>query len=374
MTEQTRYYLELFRWCLHPSAEIPECAVRIRWHDLLRFAKAQAVGGIFWQGIERLGSMRENKPTDDDVMEWMAHSLKLKMRNGKADAALASLTRHLRQNNVAFFVFKGQVVARFYPNPQLRASGDIDFYVFRDDWQRACSLLRKSVEFDDAGSFRHIEFVKGGIPFEMHYVTAEFAGSRRQRVWNETMEQSRGSLETVSVGGEAVPTLDATTNCAYLFIHIYHHFLKEGIGLRQFADWMYFFESRHADIDPRRLDQLLAALSLRRAFRAFGAVLTEVLGMKAELFPYAITPRDKRRAEGITDIIVRYGNFGQHGRSSLTGQGPGLAHSVETGLRSVRHLLRYFWLSPSENLLWLPRLTWKSLMKNLGVRKGRAKE
>ena len=39
-------------------------------------------------------------------------------------------------------------------------------------------------------------------------------------------------------------------------------------------------------------------------------------------------------------------------------------HSIETGLRSIRHITQFFWLSPAENLLWIPKLTIRSIDKN----------
>ena len=43
----------------------------------------------------------------------------------------------------------------------------------------------------------------------------------------------------------------------------------------------------------------------------------------------------------------------------------GWKHSMETGVRSFRHIIQFFWLSPEENLLWLPKLFENSLIKNI---------
>lgn len=358
-------YLEFLRWCLHPTAEAPSCTASIRWHELLGFANAQAIAGPYWSGMQRLGSLTVNKPTDDDVLEWMAGNVKRARRNAKADAALISLAHLFQPAGIGYFVFKGQVISRCYPDPTLRSSGDIDFYVFRHSWQAAISLLSSRVKLTDAGSVRHVEFSHGGIPFEMHYATAVFASRRNQRRWDSLMEQSEASLTTVNVGGADIPTLGATLNAIYLFIHIYHHFLKEGVGLRQFIDWMYFLERHHAEVDPSSLSSTLASLGLTRAFRAFGTVLTDVLGMPASCFPMGLGETDRRWTARIMDIVVRYGNFGQYGRREHSGSLAAVGHSAETGLRSVSHMLRFMPLSARENLLYIPKLTWLSLRKNL---------
>ena len=165
----------------------------------------------------------------------------------------------------------------------------------------------------------------------------------------------------MEINGVEVPTLPPTLNAIYLFVHIYHHFLKEGIALRQFIDWMMFFEAKHKDIVLPELTAKLDKLGLLSAFKAFGAVLTEVLGMDAACFPYSLTESDKRYVDKIMTIVLRYGNFGKYGRKEQQG---GWKHSIETGMRTVRHITQFFWLSPSENLLWIPKLTIRSIIKN----------
>ena len=355
-------YIDFLRWCLHPTGNIPACTSTINWQELLAFAKKQTIIGIYWQGIQRLGDI-PNKPSEDDVMDWMGAYTKIVRRNVKTDDAVAKLTKIMRDNGIAFFVFKGQVVASYYPSPEMRTSGDVDFYVFKKDWARAKSLLEKDVTLTDDHSGLHWEFTKDGIPFEMHYHTAVFASACRQRYWDELIDSYFDDiLDHVEIDGVGVPALPPTLNVIYLFVHIYHHFLKEGIALRQFIDWMMFFEAKHDEIVVLELTAKLERLGLLRAFRAFGAILTDVLGMDTRFFPYTLTDNDKRYVDKILTIVLRYGNFGKYGRKE---QQSGLIHSMETGIRSLQHIIRFFWLSPSEILLWLPKLFRQSLVKNL---------
>ena len=354
-------YIIFLRWSLHPTGNIPVCTYTINWQELLAFAKKETIVGIYWQGIQRLGDI-PNKPSEDDVMDWMGAYTKIVRRNIKTDDAVAKLTKIMRDNGIAFFVFKGQTVASYYPSPEMRTSGDVDFYVFKKDWARAKSLLEKDVTMTDDHSGQHWEFTKDGIPFEMHYHTAVFASGSRQRYWDELIDSYFDDiLDHVEIDGVGVPTLPPTLNSIYLFVHIYHHFLKEGIALRQFIDWMMFFEVKHKEIVMPELTAKLDKLGLLSAFKAFGAVLTDVLGMDASFFPYALTDSDKRYVNKIMTIVLRYGNFGKYGRKEQQG---GWKHSVETGMRAVRHITQFFWLSPPENLLWIPKLTIHSIIKN----------
>ena len=358
--EETKY-LEFIRWSLHHTDAAPSFISKIDWQELLSFAKKQTIIGIYWQGIQRLGDVA-NKPSEDDVMDWMGEYTKIVRRNTKTDDAVAWLANFMHSNDIGFFVFKGQTVASYYPTPEIRTSGDVDFYVFKKDWDRAKSLLEKEVTITDDHSGQHLEFTKDGITFEMHYHTAVFASGSKQRYWDELIESYFNEvLDHAKINDVEVPTLPPTLNAIYLFVHIYHHFLKEGIALRQFIDWMMFFEAKHDEIVVSELTAKLERLGLLRAFKAFGAVLTVVLGMETKFFPYSLTDNDKRYVNKIMAIVLRYGNFGKYGRKEQQG---GWKHSIETGLRSIRHITQFFWLSPAENLLWIPKLTIRSIDKN----------
>ena len=354
-------YIEFLRWCLLPTDTVPSCTANINWQELLGLAKKQTVVGLYLQGIQRLGDV-SNKPSEDDVMEWMGEYTQIVRRNAKINDSVATLAKFMQSNDINFFVFKGQTVASYYPISEMRTSGDVDFYVFKKDWERAKSFLEKEVTITDDHSGQHLEFSKDGVPFEMHYHTAVFASGSKQRYWDELIESYFDDiLDHVVINGVEIPTLPPTLNAIYLFVHIYHHLLKEGIALRQLIDWMMFFEAKHDEIVVSELTAKLERLGLLRAFRAFGAILTEVLGMDEKFFPYALTDSDKRYVNKIMSIVLRYGNFGKYGRKDQQG---GWRHSMETGMRSFRHIMQFFWLSPAENLLLLPKLLKQSLIKN----------
>jgi hypothetical protein len=352
----------LLNWCLHSTDSVSPCISNLNWQELLDFAKRQTIVGVYWQGIQRLGDVA-NKPTEDDVMEWMGAYTQIVRRNAKTNDTVTNLAKFMQSKDIGFFVFKGQTVASYYPFPEMRTSGDVDFYVFKKDWDRAKSLLEKEVTITDDHSGQHLEFTKDGIPFEMHYHTAVFASSSKQRYWDELIESYfEEVLDRVVINGVEVPTLPPTLNAIYLFIHIYHHFLKEGIALRQFIDWMMFFEAKHDEIVVSELTAKLERIGLLRAFKVFGAILTEILGMDKKFFPYSLTDSDKMYVDKIMSIVLQYGNFGKYGRKEQQG---GWRHSMETGLRAFCHIIQFFWLSPEENLFWLPKLLRQSLIKNL---------
>lgn len=357
-----KIYLEFLRWCLSPTASMPIGVDGINWKNLLEFAKKQTIVGLYWQGIQRYGDKVGNKPNEDEVMEWMGEYHKIVRRNIKVDYAVVKLAKILQANNISFFVFKGQSVARYYTIPESRTSGDVDF-LFKKDWNQAIEAISKLTTITDSHSFRHFDFELEGIPFEMHYHTTVFGSSSTQKYWDDMIDSYFDDvLDHVDINEVTIPTLPPTTYAIYLFIHLYHHFLKEGVGLRQFIDWMMLLQAKHDEIVIQELTAKLEKLGLLRAFKAFGCVLVDKLGMDKSMFPYELNMHDRKYEQDIIKIILRYGNFGKYGRKENHSS---LFHSLETGSRSIRHLLHFFWLSPQENLLGLPKLISHSLVKNI---------
>lgn len=368
MDIQTIDYLEFLKFCLEPKNAIPSSVESINWTKLLDFAKKQTIVGVYWQEIQRL-VITDNKPSKDEVMDWMGEYLKIVRGNSKVDKAVASLSRLLKGNDLEFFVFKGQTVARYYPIVESRTSGDVDFYVFKKDWDKAIKVLEKVVKIKDCHSFRHLDFNMDGIPFEMHYHTTIFGSSKTQAYWGDMIDSYFDEvLDHVDIDGESISTLPPTTYCIYLFIHLYHHFLKEGVGLRQFIDWMMFIKSKHNEIVKSELDAKLKRIGLSKAFKAFGYILIDKLGLESQVFPYNLTSSDRKYEDKILNIVLEYGNFGKYGRTStpdILKNKNNWWHSIETGSRSLRHFFKFFWLSPKENFLMLPKLISHSLKKNM---------
>lgn len=360
MTEHP--FIEFLRWCLNTSDKMPSCIEFINWEDLLAFAKKQTIVGVYWQGINRLDSSTQLL-SEDNVMEWMEAYCKITRRNAQVDAAIIKLNRLLSSNHIKFVVFKGQTLARFYPVPESRTSGDIDFYVYKKDWNKAIALIKNIAHITDHHSFQHLEFEVDNVIFEMHYHTAVFTRKTNQKYWDDLIEDiPEGLLDNVNINKVLIPTLPPTIYAIYLFIHVYHHILKEGVGLRQFIDWKMFLEAKHSEINSQELAGKLNTLGLTKAFKAFGTILVAVLGMNANLFPLPINNSDRKYTGRILEIILRYGNFGKYNRKVKVS---GWRHSIETGLRSATNISRLFWLSPYENALWLPLLIRQSLTKNL---------
>ena len=161
----------------------------------------------------------------------------------------------------------------------------------------------------------------------------------------------RPHQSVVLVDGKEVKTLSPNIYAVYVFAHLFFHFIREGIGLRQMCDWAMILDRYKNEIDQPQLAADLDGLGMRRAYRAFGGVLTNYLGLKS--FPLAQSEKDLKASEQILKDILRYGNFGKPSRKVKES---GWRFKMETMGRTVRNFCKYFRLAPAEIGMIIPRL------------------
>jgi len=355
--ERTKEKLfEVIRAALWQKGRVELDGVEIK--ELLELAKMQSVAGLVIDAVLR----GESKVGGNELAKMLAMQVQIQDGNAKINKELAQMANFLKNKEVNYVVMKGQTVALNYPDPTIRMSGDIDFYVAKKDQERLAEIMKKRVRVEDYPGSNHYTFNVNGVEFEMHYRMASFGYKKNQEYFDKLIEEKvEKDTMTVNIEGAEIPTLSPSVNAVYLFVHIYHHFLKEGIGLRQLCDLAMFLHKYKDEINRNELAVMLYRLGYELPFCAFGKILVDNLGLPPEEFPLAISKTEEKWAEEIRKVIFEGGNFGQYGR---TFQKAGWMHSLETGMRSAKHIMKFFWLSPRENIRLLPKLVKSSIAKN----------
>jgi len=336
-------------------------------NEIMRLAEKHALTALIFDVINE-NNINMNC---DMAISYFARCQQTKAMNTSVIEDLQKLTGFLDKRNIKYVVFKGQTVAALYPKPLLRACGDIDFYVAQKSQNELKEQVssRFSIEED---SVKHLGFRSNKADYEMHYITAVFNYPPHQKYWNKIVEKDVDSGDTtISVMGKDVRIFSPTVNAVYLFIHIYHHLLKEGIGLRQFCDWALFLKSNKEKIDKEQLCKILDKLGYKKAYRTLGCILTEKLGLPAEYFPFELSAKDYKRSKSIWERICNDGNFGKGLRKI---QKAGWLRSLETAKVSFSHFLPLINLTPLEVLLFLPSESYRSIMKNIYRIQGKQKK
>ncbi|MBQ8322894.1 MAG: nucleotidyltransferase family protein [Clostridia bacterium] len=137
-----------------------------------------------------------------------------------------------------YLIIKGTAAGAYYPDPELRALGDVDFLIDPAEQDELEALLVKEGYAKSNGDHpNHIVFKKPGAHLEMHF---EVAGVP----YGWQGEEVRAFLKN-AVFEPVQRTQDVSTfhmpNDTYhgliLLLHMQHHMLGEGFGLRHLSDW-----------------------------------------------------------------------------------------------------------------------------------------
>ena len=145
-------------------------------------------------------------------------------------------------------------------------------------------------------------------------------------------------------------------NVFYILLHIYRHFLHEGVGFRQIVN--YYFVLKAVNGDKQYVGYALEAVrefGMLRFAKGLMWMMQDVLGMPREWMLWKL---DEKEGRYILKQVMTGGNFGHHDeRLKHTG---GKIGAVKAILTHNMHLLTHY---PSD-VIWAPVwIVWHKLWK-----------
>jgi hypothetical protein len=258
-------------------------------------------------------------------------------------------------------ILKGQGIAQCYPKvlQKLRQPGDIDVYI-SDGREKAIeyarSLGQKEIEWD----YKHLHLkLWNDTEVEMHYhveVLLNLWKNRKLQKWFKAhAEQLYGHTESTDNTDLITPT--AEFNVFYILLHIYRHFLYEGVGLRQIVDYYFVLKNFNLDVDINESYAYKAVreFGMEKFAKGLMWVMQKALGMPSE---WMLWEPDEKEGKYILKQVMTGGNFGHHDKR-LKHSG-GKLGAVKAILTHNLHLLTHY---PSD-VVWAPVwIVWHKLWK-----------
>lgn len=277
---------------------------------------------------------------------------KIANRSDKVNGEVVALTQLLQKHSIRFFVVKGAVVATRYRHPLYRVSGDIDFYCNGEDLEKAKTVIAQEwgveIESPEHDLSLHYGFSHNDVDYEMHFCLNRFLDSGNQRYFDNLIATT--PLSSVVINGVAIPVLDQRLNVVYTFLHLWHHLLEVGVGLRQVCDMAVLLHELQLQNDPavnHDICVILDTLGFTKAFECLEWMLARHLGLEEKLLPVPISADYSAYVDKMIKIIAKRGNFGMYGRKNRVRSGFG--YFVEQFFIKIAHYRRFYSLSPREN-------------------------
>ena len=211
------------------------------WSKVYEDLIAQAVEGIVGDYIPKL-------PVSADMrIQWKKSCINRIGNFYRLLSVQNELTELLRKEKINFVILKGTAAAMYYPRPQYRAMGDIDFLVAPADFDRAFELLTANGFSDtDESCERHKNLIKNNCEFEMHKYFTLRGESKELAELDKVIFDGLNNAEFHEIDGAVFPALPKLQNGLVLLQHLKHH-LRRHFGMRQIIDWMLFVDKNLDD-------------------------------------------------------------------------------------------------------------------------------
>ena len=217
----------------------------MNWQALYSFASKQALLGLCFDGIERLGEeypeeLRLNPIGRELLMTWMGKAQQIRRQNMKVNVVASKLYSMLREDGLRCCILKGQGNALMYSNAYSRNPGDIDVWV-NASREQITEYAKKHFEIGNDIRFQHLETSLNGVPVELHFFPCSMNNpiyhARLQKWFKRNADLQCSNVVSLpdGIGEIAIPT--TAFNVIYQLTHLYHHFFDEGIGMRQIIDY-----------------------------------------------------------------------------------------------------------------------------------------
>lgn len=316
-----------------PKPIIPE-----DWCEVIKMAEKQSLLGICFAGIERLP--KDLVPDMDTLMDWLGQAEYIKSQNKLLNQRCAEVEKAFAEQGLSSCVLKGQGVGSLYGRlASYRNSGDIDLWVDGTceqviDYVNSVSPNR---EFD--GKHTHLN-IFNDVTVEVHWWPSVFANpilSKKLKAFYCEQAPIQCKHEVTLYSGEKIKATDPFFDSIHVLMHIYGHYLYEGIGLRQFMD--YYFVCVQDDVQQRR-DEIIGyykEFGLLRFSRSVMWVLQEVFGMDDK---YLLVEPDAKGGRELLDEIMEGGNFG-HASAENQVKNESTAHRWYRRAKRKVRLVRY---------------------------------
>lgn len=199
----------------------------------------QQLTGIMYDGILKSGFV--DKVPQELRNKWKEKAMMNYMFVERIMNAQNEILKKLSDSGIKCVVLKGSSVSAYYSTPCLRAQGDIDLFVKREQIDICLDLLRNmGYEDEEDHSDHHLNVQKDNILIEVHYTLGSVPDKKTAEKIDSLFACFDNSVGYIDCLGYSIPVLSPALQATSLLIHIIQHMTAAGIGFRQICDWAFW--------------------------------------------------------------------------------------------------------------------------------------
>ncbi|WP_197020357.1 nucleotidyltransferase family protein [Prevotella sp. P6B1] len=289
----------------------------VDWGVIYQYADEQSVSAVVFDGIEALKDKdgKNITPPKIDLLTWMGEVFIIENNNHVLNENLKTLESYFHDKGIRTLLLKGQGCASLYRNPLHRNSGDIDLFVGLDQYEAVKNILKEDGIAIEKETRKDLHFMWHDTPVECHKMALHYYSP----IINQPLQRINRAEEwreprSFILEGQEIGQPNPTYNAFFIFMHIHHHFVQTGIGLRQICDWTLFLHRHCAEIDWDKIQQYLKDVRATLAWVSFYGFAKEYLALDINA-PEWMRQYKKEDVQFLFSDIMAVGNFGQSSES-----------------------------------------------------------
>lgn len=253
---------------------------KVDWPAIFTLANQQKLLPILFETVRKMPAAEENVALFAVTKQQVIGQV---LNQTVRSAEFADLYQKFRAAGLHPVVVKGQLCSRLYPLKDHRISADDDLYIPDAEFmachkQLLANGLTTDTPVDELATADEVSYTKEGSPLYIELHRHLFDSSEDT---HDELNHFFTDLKPIEVDGFL--TMPPHEHLLYLILHAYKHFVRSGIGARQFCDIGLWARAYHAEIDWRRLhDQCVSVHAATFAAAAF-RIARDYLGIDFDL-------------------------------------------------------------------------------------------
>ena len=255
-------------------------AEKVDWPAIFTLANQQKLLPIVFEAVRKMPAAGENAALFAVTKQQVIGQV---LNQTVRSAEFADLYHKLRAAGLHPIVVKGQLCSRLYPLKDHRISADDDLLIPDGEFmacheQLLTNGLTTDTPVDELSTADEVSYTKIGSPLYIELHRHLFDSSEDT---HDELNHFFTDLKPIEVDGFL--TMPPHEHLLYLVLHAYKHFVRSGIGLRQFCDIGLWAREYHDEIDWQRLHEQCESVHAATFAAAAFRIARDYLGIDFDL-------------------------------------------------------------------------------------------
>lgn len=300
------------------------------WQAVLDESVKQSVCYLVYDGIKDKSIIPK-----EVYASWFKYMYIYARDNAAVNLSHGYLDGLMNSHGIPYCIFKGMASEFYYPNPKLRAMGDVDFAVPKERFEEASRLLaQEGFEMSAEEHICHRVFKKGRVHLELHFEPAGMPEGKSREIAEEYFADLFDGTSHDTLEGVSFRNPSRFHHGLVMLLHTYHHLLSEGIGLRHLCDWAVFVNSFTDEEFCEIFRERLERIGLWKFARVLSATARDRIGLPPREW---IGNIDSGLTADLIQDIFEGGNFGKKDTSRVQ-EGAMISNRGKDGVKGSKLL------------------------------------